>query len=712
MRTRPIALGIVLTLMLVAFALALTTCGGRKRAMNPPSIGSNSPAQHRVAPPIQAAGSLDKALMELEGMECPEGVDEELWEKLTDALASQLESRFSNRDSLAGNSRLESRDSRFGGKFVSTPPTGEENKVTDLAITDNGDGTYTLSWHYRNLGDYDQNGTVGILDIMPIATHYGESYDMEDVDCLLAVIDGSGNGIVDIADITPIVVNYGVKCAGYAIGGGDWTGVPINFVQEAPLNDAIGDGRLEFTGELDVLLWDYYFVVPYDSERNSGIVSNTAELPRKPEPPTNLQASDGTYTDRIEITWTASIGADSYLLYRATSEDGAYSLLASPSGTSYEDDPGDTNTYWYKAKAHNDIGDSDYSTADDGYKQGWHTMTPDSANEVGGYTSLVVVDGNPAISYYDSAIGDLKYVRASDAGGGSWGSPIVVDSEGDVGRGTSLAVVNGNPAISYCDWTNRKLKYVRATDASGSAWGTPIVVDSVGQVERYNSLAVVNGNPAISYYVNDDLKYVRASDASGGSWGSPIVVRSAGDVGRYASLAVVNGNPAISYRDGGLNDDLKYVRANYADGSWWGTPVTIDSSGNVGHDISLCVVNGNPAISYYDSTNDDLKYVRASDASGGNWRGPIVVDSEGDVGRDTSLAIVNGNPAISYLDGTNEDLKYVRATDAGGSAWGTPHIVDSAGQVGRYNSLAVVNGNPAISYYDSTNGDLKFAIYY
>jgi hypothetical protein len=175
----------------------------------------------------------------------------------------------------------------------------------------------------------------------------------------------------------------------------------------------------------------------------------------------------------------------------------------------------------------------------------------------------------------------------------------------------------------------------------------------------------------------------------------------------------VNGNPAISYYDL-TNQDLKYVRATTTSGTLvgdWGTPVTLDSTGDVGLYTSQAVVNGNPAISYYDQTNGDPKYVRATDASGTTWGTPVTLDSTGNVGQYPSLAVVNGNPAISYYDNTNTDLKYVRATTTSGTLvgnWGTPVTLDSTGSVGQYASQAVVNGNPAISYYDSTNGDLKW----
>ena len=121
------------------------------------------------------------------------------------------------------------------------------------------------------------------------------------------------------------------------------------------------------------------------------------------------------------------------------------------------------------------------------------------------------------------------------------------------------------------------------------------------------------------------------------------------------------------------------------------------------------MVNGNPAISYYDYTNADLKYVRASDASGESWGTPRALGSAGWAGRYTSLAVVNGNPAISYLG--DYYPTYVRAMDATGSSWETPQDVGSV-VAGTYACLVVVNGNPAISYWDWTNRDLKFAIYY
>jgi hypothetical protein len=181
---------------------------------------------------------------------------------------------------------------------------------------------------------------------------------------------------------------------------------------------------------------------------------------------------------------------------------------------------------------------------------------------------MLVVNGNPAITYYDSTSGDLKYVRASDATGSGWTSALTLDSIGQVGTFTSMVLINGNPAVSYFDESNGELKYVRASDVSGSSWGTPsmVTVTSSSIVGKHTSMATVSGKPALAYYdeTNGDLKYVKAIDVDGTVWGTPVSVDSQGSVGQYASLAVVNGSPAISCFDAS-NGNLKWTSLIYGE---------------------------------------------------------------------------------------------------------------------------------------------------
>jgi len=321
--------------------------------------------------------------------------------------------------------------------------------------------------------------------------------------------------------------------------------------------------------------------------------------------------------------------------------------------------------------------------------------------------SLAIVNGNPAMSYFDGSHGNLMFVRAIDAAGTSFAPVIVVDQAGTVGAYSSLLVVNGYPAIAYYDQLYGNLKYVRATNISGTAWGTPIVLDEAGQVGWHTSLRIINGKPAISYLdvSNGDLKYIRATDISGTAWNAPITVDATGTVGLYSSMQVIDGKPAIAYHDQ-TNLNLKYVRANDADGITWNTPLTIDAPGNVGLHCSLQMVNGNPAISYCDHTNGNLKYVRATNISGTTWASSIVVDAPGTVGQYTSLQIVKGFPAIAYFDYGTLNLKYVCATDISGVTWNTPRILDPMVNSAPIRML-VVDGKPTVTYGRNESGDWK-----
>ncbi len=335
-----------------------------------------------------------------------------------------------------------------------------------------------------------------------------------------------------------------------------------------------------------------------------------------------------------------------------------------------------------------------------------------TVSAVGALSCLQIINGNPAISYNDQTNGSIKYRRSTTTTGATWGtiSPAItpiVTVNAATGRHNSSAVINGNPAVSYYGIQN--LRYVRATNAFGSAWNTPVTIDITGNVGEYTSLKEVNGNPAIAYYdvTNGDLKYVRATDVSGTTWGTPIVVESSGDVGAYTCLKIVNGNPAIAYYDV-TNGDLKYVRATDVSGTAWGTPIVVESSGDVGTYPSLEVINGNPAIAYRDVTNSDLKYIRATDASGTTWDTPVVLDAAGSLGNHISLVVADGNPAIAYRDITNQDLKYIRANDASGTTWNTSLTLDATGNVGNYAKLAIVNGKPSVVYCDNTVQRIKY----
>ena len=96
-------------------------------------------------------------------------------------------------------------------------------------------------------------------------------------------------------------------------------------------------------------------------------ISVTIDTP--PSPPTNVQASDGTYMDKVQVTWTVSPGATSYTVYRATSTSRRATKVAivTISNTTYDDTTASVGkTYYYWVKASNSYGTSGFSAYNTG----------------------------------------------------------------------------------------------------------------------------------------------------------------------------------------------------------------------------------------------------------------------------------------------------------------------------------------------------------
>jgi len=230
------------SIALAAMLLLVSACGG---------IDTRLLAQYQAEPVSPHQFLTEDTLAGLDAQPVPDGVNPALYAQLKDALFSEL-------------LRVQ------GGKIVSQPPSGVANQVADLALAAVETEHY-LSWSYRNLGDYDQDGAVGISDITPIAMHYGE--EVPEIDgvpddySIQAVIDGSGNGTIDIADITPIAMSYGTAVEGYAIQTSADEAQTWDDLPPVPVAAAAGDGRKGFEVLLESPVErNIYHVVPYFGE--------------------------------------------------------------------------------------------------------------------------------------------------------------------------------------------------------------------------------------------------------------------------------------------------------------------------------------------------------------------------------------------------------------------------------------------------------------
>jgi len=357
----------------------------------------------------------------------------------------------------------------------------------------------------------------------------------------------------------------------------------------------------------------------------------------------------------------------------------------------------------------------------------WHTQTV-ATNDAGRNCSLALVDGYPAISYYDGEHWNLGYIRATDEFGlEAWGAPVEVTNDfGDEGRQTSLAVVNGHPAIAFDNSNDQTTCFIRSNDPQGTAW--PVNATTIlSERAWYISLIEADGQPAVAYEVNSNIYYKRSDNEDGSVWlTSAKNVDNTLDNCTQPSMAIVDGIPAIAFRR--LTNNvwyLAYVTSNIPSGAGvWLDPVIADGNSpqDVGGFPCLAAIGSSPAITYGigEDSPADLQpfYVRSSNSQGtaGSWNDPGPQELSAAMAVNVSYSSVAGvgfYPHAVFYDSDTGTLWHAWARDFTGNNWMNPVVVDDGGgtnYVGSYCDLKNINGRPAVAYYDSTAFALKYAV--
>jgi len=207
-------------------------------------------------------------------------------------------------------------------RLACQPPSGEANRVTDLALYDNGDGTFTLSWTYKNVGDYNQDGIVDIADITPLAENF-----LQPASPTNEWIDGNNDGQIDIADIAPLAENFFNEVAGYVIEaspiGGEFAELArAEYAGNASAQVPVLQHILN-AGDLGDMF--YFRVVAYDGEGNlSDAYSNVVQRPFAPgNPPAIISVTPVAGDSGTSQSLTARIAGDTPIAYKFDFAGGA-----------------------------------------------------------------------------------------------------------------------------------------------------------------------------------------------------------------------------------------------------------------------------------------------------------------------------------------------------------------------------------------------------
>lgn len=228
---------------ILALLLLDTGCGGSR------SVPELSLPQAGVASVPQSHAEV---LAQLDALATPPGVDAAVFSQLKDALQKIL-------------------DGQSTARLVSSPPTGQMNRIEDLTSGVNDSGHKGIQWNYKNVGDYDFNSQVNLGDLTLVGVHFGKNSASPDWMSAARFADGDKNGVINVSDVTPIGVNFLHRVAGYLIAGAPAPEGSFTQIGQA----AFDTGRPLLSGirmyhYLPAVQHPYYQVTPVDELSNPG----------------------------------------------------------------------------------------------------------------------------------------------------------------------------------------------------------------------------------------------------------------------------------------------------------------------------------------------------------------------------------------------------------------------------------------------------------
>jgi excisionase family DNA binding protein len=429
------------------------------------------------------------------------------------------------------------------------------------------------------------------------------------------------------------------------------------------------------------------------------------------DPTANLSLSMAAYT--TTFTWNSSTGSSNlFKLIDSASNSGTGYILDIETASS-------SNAKPFKVVARgNTIIDT---TATGGITLGNTTAAQDV--QFFSSSNKITSGGNLTIAGSLTTSGNILPNASPTIGASSQTATTTVSGFGSRLRYINMAMGHdGFPIIGFQAVTEGDLYIVKCTNSTCSTYTSTNLDSSFGTAEADIDIEILpDGTPLIAYGVSDatfDLFVRKCSNTSCTSAASPVTVDSTGNVGGEGLDMVIgaDGLPFIAYRDT-TNTNLKAVKCGNTDCSSGNTITTIDSgtgTGNSGGVISTALgVDGLPVVLSYEFVSGSTVQIYVRKCTNITCSTSTRSDIESGIyaGYGANITVgKDGLPFLTYQEYSTFDLRTVKCGNVYCSSGNTATTVETTNNVGLMPNDGVKIGNdglPVIAHIDDTNKDLR-----
>ena len=413
--------------------------------------------------------------------------------------------------------------------------------------------------------DRDVGTGLGVADteaVMQQGTHSNEAQrtlNHDDVATLLYAMSGLDESATGVDDYTIKLVYQGITSTNCDITL-QFDNSETGFAQCSTGGHFIGTNHVAITSA------NIYF------NDTANWFFNTSVAP--PTTPSTPSATDGSYADKVRVSWSSVSGATSYKVFRCTTT----STSSCGSGYTANSSPYDvTNvtpetTYYFRIKACNSGGCSAYSDHDSGYASAIDLVTQNPAasktsltpGESFTFSATVLNQGTGT-----SGASTLRYYRSTDATISTSDTEIGTDAVGALAAGgTSPENIELNaPTSDGTWWIGACVDAVPNESDTGNqcSSGVQITVTSPDLVTQNPSADKTSLTPGESFTFSATV----LNQGTGTSGASTLRYYRSTDATISTSDTEIGTDAVGALAAGGTSPENIELNAPTSDGTWW-----------------------------------------------------------------------------------------------------------------------------------------------